>query len=564
MSTEGRRLAALRDYDLLDGPADPELEAVVRLVRAVTGSSSATLNLIDADRQCQLVTAGFTGADSARRDSMCAAHFLDGAVVHTPDASTDPRFAAGPWVDGRRAAVRSYASAPLVTADGHALGTLCAFDGVPRQLTEEQLAGLTDLAQIVLALFERHREARRLQRLAAAAEEQRALVDLLLAEAVSRQDLTDAVLDSIGVGVVACDTEGRLTLFNRTAHDWHGALPDPGLDPAEQARVHGLFEADGVTPLTTDRVPLQQALTRGGVHGAEIAIVVPGRAPVVAVCSGRSLHGPGGALVGAVVAMTDVTADRLQRAELQRSNADLEHFAGIAGHDLAAPLSVVAGYLELLAEETGDQLDERARGWVATTRSSVVRMQSLIASLLAYARAGGATCAPAATDTRVLAELALADLATSVEASGAEVELAALPVVHGDPVQLRQLLQNLIGNAIAHRDPVRQCRVRVTGAEVEAGWELAVADDGPGVAEEDRRAVFAMFATTAHGATAPGDGRGPRRGHGIGLATCQRIVERHGGRIWVEETPGGGATVRFTLAAPGRDPSSAPGVSGLR
>ncbi len=542
---EARRLAALEDYRLLDQPLDQELAAVVRLVVGVTGSRRATLNILDEARQCQLTTAGFDGADSPREDSMCAVHFLDGQLVHTPDAAADPRFAANPWVDGRLARVRSYASAPLVTAEGHALGTLCAFDEEPRPLTEEGLAGLRDLAAVVLALFERRREARRLERLAAEAEEARALVDLLLHEAESRQELTDAVLDTIDVAVVACDPQGHLTLFNQTAREWHGGYPDAELTFTEHATRYGLFEVDGTTPLPPDAVPLRRALVEGTVTGAEVAVTAPGREPITAVCSGRSLVASDGTLLGAVVAMADVTTDRAQRAELQRSNTDLEHFAAIAGHDLASPLSVVAGYLELIADHAGPQLDDRALGWVATVQASVGRMQALITSLLAYARAGAPT-QHRPTGTQALAELALLDLATVLEGSGAQVVAEGLPEVDGDPVLLRQLLQNLLANAVKHRDPERALHVAVTAARTASDWEFAVADDGPGVPAEHREAVFEVFTTA-------GAQGGARNGHGIGLATCQRIVERHGGRIWVEQTPGGGATFRFTL--PAADPA---------
>ncbi len=117
---EAARLAALRDYRLLDAPADDELTAVVRAAALVAGVPHATLNLVDEDRQCQLTTVGFEGADSARADSMCALHFEEGLLVHVPDASRDPRFARNPWVDGRLGHVRTYASSPLVSADGHA------------------------------------------------------------------------------------------------------------------------------------------------------------------------------------------------------------------------------------------------------------------------------------------------------------------------------------------------------------------------------------------------------------------------------------------------------------
>jgi signal transduction histidine kinase len=528
--SEDLRLAELDSYHLLDEPVDAELEAVVRLAASVTGSTRATLNLIGSDRQCQVATQGFVGGDSPRDASMCNQVFRDGVLVHTADATQDPRFAGNPWVDGRLARVRHYSSAPLVTADGHALGSLCVFDEHPRALTATQLTGLDDLAIVVLSLFERRREARRIRQLAAKAEEQYDLMDIVLAEAEARQELTDAVLDTIDVAVVACDADGEVTLRNRTARDWQG----------DQLNGRALFAADGTSPLLPDQRPLARTLAEGRLEGAELVIASPGRASVRAVASGRSLLRSDGAVLGAVVAMTDVTADRAQRAELQRSNAELEHFAAIAGHDLAAPLGVVAGYLELLEDSFGEELDDLARGWVGTMQAGVARMASLIDALLSYARAGNALTAVRSTDLASCLELALVDLSSLVSAAGAEVTAGSLPVVPGDAVLLRQLLQNLVGNAVKHREPGRPCRVSVTAVERDGSWEVSVADNGAGVPVAHRRSVFGMFTTA--GAT-------PGTGHGIGLATCSRIVDQHGGSIWLDETPGGGATVRFTVPA---------------
>ena len=157
---ERLRLAALHEYRLLDAPADDELEAVVRVAALVAGVPTATLNLIDENRQCQLSTTGFEGGDSTRRDSMCAIRFEAGEFVHVRDASVDPTYEANPWVTGALAKVRFYASAPLVTPQGYALGTLCVFDAEPGELNGAQIARLKDLAQVVLALFERRRQAR--------------------------------------------------------------------------------------------------------------------------------------------------------------------------------------------------------------------------------------------------------------------------------------------------------------------------------------------------------------------------------------------------------------------
>ncbi|WP_432498079.1 ATP-binding SpoIIE family protein phosphatase [Kineococcus gypseus] len=158
---EAARLAALRDY--VDVRADPpdELQAVVRLATRVTGLPLAVVNIVDEHLQRQLAAEGFERADCAREDSMCAYTVGARVLVHAPDARRDVRFAANPWVDGRMGEVRAYAAAPLLTPEGLALGTLCAFGPEPRELTGTQRADLHDLAALVVSLFDRERRARR-------------------------------------------------------------------------------------------------------------------------------------------------------------------------------------------------------------------------------------------------------------------------------------------------------------------------------------------------------------------------------------------------------------------
>jgi diguanylate cyclase (GGDEF)-like protein len=332
---EHLRLAALHDYRLVDEPADSALEAVVRVAALLAGVPTATANILDQHRQCQLTTTGFTGGDSPRAESMCAVRLLDGETVYVPDASRDPVYRHNPWVTGVRGDVRFYASAPLITADGHVLGTLCVFDEVPRELSGEQIAGLEDLAEVVIALFERRRQARLHAELAAAAE--------------ARQRFTDTVLDTIDVAVVAADGNGRLTLFNRAARDWHGLDPDPHLDPREHADRYDLFEADGFTALAADRIPLGRALRDGAVHGAEMVIKRPGETARHLVVSGRSLVGDDGGTLGAVVAMTDVTSDRAHRQELHQAH---QRLARAAETDSLTGLVNRAGIRRWLADNT--------------------------------------------------------------------------------------------------------------------------------------------------------------------------------------------------------------------
>jgi signal transduction histidine kinase len=231
------------------------------------------------------------------------------------------------------------------------------------------------------------------------------------------------------------------------------------------------------------------------------------------------------------------------RGELERSNADLEAFAYVASHDLAEPLRSVAGFVALLERQYGDRLDDRAREFIAYAVDGVERMQRMIDDLLLYARAG-------TTDLRLqriaageIVAAALHDLGTAVAERGAVVEVDELPTLQGDPGQLQRVFQNLLGNAIKFTAPGVAPRVTVSGRAGEGGSEIAVADNGIGIdpAEVDR--AFEMFARIPGGAA-------EYQGTGLGLAISRRIVERHGGRLWVEPNAGGGSVFRLTLPLP--------------
>ena len=282
---------------------DPELDALVRVAAAVAGTACATVNLLDAEVQCQLGSCGFPSGESPASESMCAAQLSSGQSVCTSDARQVPRYRDNPWVDGRRAAVRLYASLPLVPPGAtRPLGTLCVFDDEPGALDEDQMARLEDLALAVTALLERRREARASARLADEADEQRDLAELVIAELAARSEeleerteLIETVLDTIDVAVVACGPDGRVTLFNRAAQRWHALGADPAVDPEQLAGRYDLFEADGATPLAPERVPLRRALAEGFVDDAELVIAPAGRPARSVVASGRACTAPTGA-----------------------------------------------------------------------------------------------------------------------------------------------------------------------------------------------------------------------------------------------------------------------------
>ena len=234
-----------------------------------------------------------------------------------------------------------------------------------------------------------------------------------------------------------------------------------------------------------------------------------------------------------------------QARELARSNAELEEFAYVASHDLQEPLQLVAGFLELLVDRHGDELSGDARDIVRRTTNAVARMDALIHDLLRYAQVGnGATRTHEPVDLRVVVDDVVAQLSGAISDAGASVEVGALPVVDGNATLLAQLFQNLLSNALKfrRRDVPLQVVVSVERSpdvDDRATWVVAVRDNGVGVAPERADKVFAMFERLHSADEVPGTG--------IGLAIARKIVERHGGRIWVEPSPGGGATFVFTL-----------------
>jgi len=230
----------------------------------------------------------------------------------------------------------------------------------------------------------------------------------------------------------------------------------------------------------------------------------------------------------------DVTERRRVTEELARSNAELAQLAAVAAHDLNEPLRIVDGFLRLLDGRAGDALDADGRRFVAEALGGARRMRELIDALLRYARVGGGAIERAPVDLSVVAHEAEGALAAAAWERGTRVEIETLPTVLGDASLLRQVLQNLLANAIRHAAPADP-QVAVAAWPAGDTWELSVADNGPGVPEAMRDRVFDLFE------------RGRNGGTGLGLAICRRAVERHGGEIWIAEAPWGGADVRFTL-----------------
>jgi PAS domain S-box-containing protein len=301
----------------------------------------------------------------------------------------------------------------------------------------------------------------------------------------------------------------------------------PG-DPIESGEFRGLRKDGTVVPL---QVMIQSAVVGGVMKGDRMTGVYlrdfAEREKLVEALAGRA-------------------------AELARSNRELEQFTYIASHDLQEPLRMVGSYTQLLEQRYGAQLDDDAREFLRYAQEGATRMRELIDALLSYSRIDTRGQAFTRVPMSQVLTMALANLRTSIEQAHAEVTVTGvMPEVEGDPVQLGQVVQNLIGNAIKFHGP-KPPHIWVTAERRGPAWQFSVRDDGIGILPEYQERIFVLFQRL--------HSREEYAGTGIGLSVCKKVVERHGGKLWVESTgvPGEGSTFFFTLPVDRKSIARAP------
>ncbi|GIE31639.1 hypothetical protein Ait01nite_046840 [Actinoplanes italicus] len=383
----------------------------------------------------------------------------------------------------------------------------------------------------------------------AEARVRQATAELLAGEEASRRQarLLGAVLDGISDGVGVVGPDGRFLLHNPAARRILGKDGE-AVGPDGWPEHFGLFRLDGVTPYPVEELPLTRAMN--GEDSDQVEMTVRNRAHpdgLVISVSARPLDTTAGQR-GAVAVFHDIT-DR------KHVENELRGFAGVVAHDLKAPLAAVHGYAELIIEELNDP-DAGPDAVADALRSArkviggADRMQTLITELLDYTAARDATMR---IDDLSLRELVDDVVTTRTDAPGSEtgrpdVFVGALPRIRGDRVLLRQVLDNLVGNAIKYTPPGQSPRIDVTAKVDGPGTvRVQVADRGIGIPDGEHAAVFDSFHRASNGTGMPGTG--------LGLAICRRIVERHGGRIEARPNPGGGTIFVFTVPEASTDPA---------
>jgi PAS domain S-box-containing protein len=367
----------------------------------------------------------------------------------------------------------------------------------------------------------------------------------LKAEVVERQRAQEELrkqaelLDLTHDSIILRDLHDRITFWNRGAEEQYGWKQEEVLGQVTHTLLQTKF------PVSLDE--LQQKLRDEGRWEGELTHRTRGGGEIVVASRQVVQRGRDGTPLAILQINNDITERRRAEEELKRhveelarSNAELEQFAYVASHDLQEPLRMVASYTQLLARRYRDRLDSTAEEFIDYAVDGARRMQNLINDLLTYSRVGTRGKEFAPTDCGKVLATAIANLQTAIEENGAAVARDPLPIVMADDSQMLQLFQNLVANAVKFHG-AEPPRVHVSARRQAKDWLFAVRDNGIGIDSVHQQRIFTIFQRL--------HGKGEYPGTGIGLAICKKIVERHGGRIWVESQAGQGATFLFTIPA---------------
>jgi PAS domain S-box-containing protein len=507
---EIERLQALRAFALLDTPPEERFDRLTRLAKRIFRTRIALVSLVDADRQWFKSRQGLGACETSRTLSFCGHAILGPEILEIPDASLDPRFCDNPLVTGEPR-IRFYAGAPVRSADGYPLGTLCIIDDRPRTLTEDERLSLRELADCV--------------------EDELSTIDRRRLSSVARQTTN---------GVVITNLDGHIEWVN----EGFTRMTGYGLDEVRGELPGRILQGVDTNPKTIAQ--MRAALAERSAFEVEVLNYDKrGQSYWVHISCNPLLDGRGRP-EGFMAIQSDITEIKLA----ERMKREL---TATVSHELRTPLTSIAGAISLLNGGAVGPLPEAARNLVAIADKNAQRLRVLIDDLLDMERllAGKLPFAFEELKLRPLLEQALSEHQPFADTHGVRLTLADhadQARVHTDPGRFQQVLSNLLSNAVKFSPEGGE--VVVTAHLVDQAIRVEVCDRGPGIDPEFHPQIFQKFAQA--------DASDARRrgGTGLGLAITRELVEQMHGRIGFESTPGDGATFWFEL--PGPPPDSNP------
>jgi PAS domain S-box-containing protein len=402
--------------------------------------------------------------------------------------------------------------------------------------------------------------------------EQRALLNILddigeekakvaRAEGALRKQtsILQSILNSMGEGVIVAEESGNFLLFNAAAEEILGIGPTDTA-PLEWTERYNLFMPDQSTPYPADQFPLFRAIRGETVRDAEVFVRHPKTGNITISATGTPLKGEEQVQRGGVAVFRDITQRKRAEEEIQKLNEDLEQrvtqrtaaleasnkeleaFTYSVAHDLRAPLRQIDGFSKILLEDLAGKLDPEAQRYLDLVREGAGKMDRLVNDLLGLARVGRQELRRHPTGLNTLVEQVVADLTPDLTERQVEWRIGSLPVVECDPGLMKQVLVNLLSNAVKFTRTRAQAIIEIGVQEENEERIVFVRDNGVGFDMKYVAKLFGVFQRLHR----PQDFEGT----GVGLATVQRIIQKHGGRIWVEAEQDKGAVFYFTFEAP--------------
>lgn len=590
---EPQRLESLRQYAVLDTPAEAAFDDLTELAAHICEAPIALISLIDENRQWFKSKVGLDASETSRDVAFCAHAIHQPDLFIVPDATLDERFADNPLVTGEPR-IRFYAGAPLLTPDGHALGTLCVIDYQPRELRPDQQRALRVLSRNVMGQLELRRRALETASLLAERDE-------ILAALRREQADTDLRVQRRTEQLAHSESEARrfLEVAERSKQALLSVLEDQRqVEDAlrkSEIRYRNLLETapfpvvitrlrDGILRYGNRRAEAQFGIKRGEGIGRQASDFYLNAADrdqfldrlmketIVTDQELRLRAGDGhtfwAQLSAAIIefegepaiftSINDISArkqaeDEVRQlnteleqrvaertAELETVNKELETFTYSVSHDLKAPLRGIDGYSRLLLEDHAAGLDEEGRSFLANIRRGTQQMGQLIEDLLAYSRVERRTLQEERVNLPRLMEAVVAERADEIRARRVLVrtDIPCQEVI-ADLEGLAMALRNLLDNALKFTRNTSQPAIEIGGRQENASCILWVRDNGIGFEMKFNKRIFEIFQRLQRAEDFPGTG--------IGLAIVRKALQRMGGRAWAESSPGQGATFYLEL-----------------